>query len=86
MDPKIIVQKLRDFRKPKSNAGSWAAFQALWHWSYNIELSVARNVLDYEKLIGSYDETGEKCSERQKREIFVQGLPIGLKKKVMDQI
>jgi len=49
-------------------------------------LSVARNSLEFKKRVEAYNQQGEHLSEQMKSDLFVQGVPFFLKKKILDQI
>lgn len=85
-EPLEMLNKIKNFRQPISNAGAWAAFLDLWHWKYDTNLSVARNSLEFKKRVDAYNQQGEHLSERMKRDLFIQGVPFFLKKKILDQI
>jgi len=85
-EPLEMLNEIKGFRKPILNAGAWAAFLDLWHWKYDTSLSVARNSLEFKRRVEAYNQQGEHLSEPMKRDLFVQGVPFFLKKKILDQI
>ncbi|MBP1527053.1 MAG: DDE-type integrase/transposase/recombinase [Spiroplasma ixodetis] len=84
--PKEMLEAVKEFAEPKTNAAAMAAWLDLIKWSYDFERAVGENTAAYEKIVRRYNISGEVISERMKRDIFVMGLPNQARKTILNHL
>lgn len=81
-----MLEAVKEFAEPKTNAAAMAAWFNLIKWAYNVKRTVGENTSVFKKIVQRFNISGEIILERMKCDIFVMGLPNQLRETILNHL